>query len=744
MKPSHKTNLIFGIIVIFYAVYAGIYIFKTSFIVNGVRYFVLFDDAMISMKYAKNFAQGLGLVWNPGEYVEGFSNPLWVFFMSIFHVFPIPANLMSLPIQISGAVFLAATLFVVKKIGDLVSNSPYTGLIAATLTAFYVQLNTWSLLGMEVSLAALLTTLAGYMAIKAVKTESRFSPAIYLLTGFSTLLRIDLAVAYLGIWAYLVLFDSQNRMKHLAWGFFSLALFLGAQTAARRLYYGEWLPNTYYLKVSGVSMAIKLKAGIFFLTQFLWRWNPALFWLPFVFTAAKFLEARNKGLRARQALDTISPFIPMLLILVLYCGYSVYVGGDSWEKHGGANRFISTGLPLYFSATACAATWLVEKVRGRAAGETDLGQLDTLALLGVSAFALIGLVDLRSVADPEQPGHWIIANLIPLVVIIGLTSSLALPKRKQNFAVIASIGFMVIYLVTEALIRRSNAAGDLLGPAGWVNTLKTVAKVFAGLKAPMLWMPLSFAVFILRNKDKKWWFVTFGLFLLGLVTNIAYGSVFTSIQGGASNLLTSFIPAGVIVLAYLPVSSQRVQNASKSGFAGALAAIFLAAYLVNVNALRDMSSLNVWFLKERHIFIEGSERMVNISLVLNRIGDENAQVAVVTAGIIPYFSEMRFIDQLGKCDPVISRTAMLAQKDMLPGDYRAGHMKWDPSYSLGYLQPDIVAQLFNGYHNPDNLQHLAGYRAVTINKLPFYIRNDSDLIRWEEVPKGRPAWNPKP
>jgi arabinofuranosyltransferase len=35
------------------------------------------DDAFISFRYADNFAHGLGLVYNPGERVEGYSNFLW-------------------------------------------------------------------------------------------------------------------------------------------------------------------------------------------------------------------------------------------------------------------------------------------------------------------------------------------------------------------------------------------------------------------------------------------------------------------------------------------------------------------------------------------------------------------------------------------------------------------------------------------------------------------------------------------
>ena len=37
----------------------------------------LCDDAFISFRYARNLLEGHGLVFNPGEYVEGYSNFLW-------------------------------------------------------------------------------------------------------------------------------------------------------------------------------------------------------------------------------------------------------------------------------------------------------------------------------------------------------------------------------------------------------------------------------------------------------------------------------------------------------------------------------------------------------------------------------------------------------------------------------------------------------------------------------------------
>ena len=35
------------------------------------------DDAWISFRYARNFVEGLGLVFNPGERVEGYTNFSW-------------------------------------------------------------------------------------------------------------------------------------------------------------------------------------------------------------------------------------------------------------------------------------------------------------------------------------------------------------------------------------------------------------------------------------------------------------------------------------------------------------------------------------------------------------------------------------------------------------------------------------------------------------------------------------------
>ena len=42
------------------------------------------DDAFISFRYVKNFVNGEGLVFNPGERVEGYTNFFWILLLSIF------------------------------------------------------------------------------------------------------------------------------------------------------------------------------------------------------------------------------------------------------------------------------------------------------------------------------------------------------------------------------------------------------------------------------------------------------------------------------------------------------------------------------------------------------------------------------------------------------------------------------------------------------------------------------------
>ena len=327
-----RKNWLFILLLLIIAVYMCVYIYQTSFISNGTRYFVLFDDAMISMRFAKNFAEGNGLVWNPGETpIEGYTNLLWVIFMAIFHLFPIPAPKISLFIQLSGALFLLANLVFVKKIAEEITESSIAPYLAVILTALYVPLNNWSLQGMEVCVLVLLISAVGYLTIHSIKNE-KFSKWIYILLFIGTFIRMDMVVPYLVYWGFLIIFDSKNRMKHIIWGAGFLAFSLVSQSLFRYFYYGDVLPNTYYLKMTGMPLILRLKRGLFVLYKFIRELNWVLFILPFLVLLFRYDKST----------------LLLALVFLAQLAYSVYVGGDAWEHKGGANRYISVAIPLFF------------------------------------------------------------------------------------------------------------------------------------------------------------------------------------------------------------------------------------------------------------------------------------------------------------------------------------------------------------------------------------------------------------
>src|SRR5437667_5135679 len=72
------------------AAWSAWFIWRTSFVADGRRVFCLFDDAMISMAYARNLVEGHGLNWARwGAPVEGFTHPLWLALMVPIHWLPL-------------------------------------------------------------------------------------------------------------------------------------------------------------------------------------------------------------------------------------------------------------------------------------------------------------------------------------------------------------------------------------------------------------------------------------------------------------------------------------------------------------------------------------------------------------------------------------------------------------------------------------------------------------------------------
>jgi hypothetical protein len=125
-----------------------------------------------------------------------------------------------------------------------------------------------------------------------------------------------------------------------------------------------------------------------------------------------------------------------------------------------------------------------------------------------------------------------------------------------------------------------------------------------------------------------------------------------------------------------------------------------------------------------------------MGLVLNRITEERASIAVVTAGNIIYFAERNGIDMLGKSDKIIARSQPHANDGVLNNVedlFRPGHNKWDYQHSIVDLQPDIVAQVWGSSVEMDPFLIEGGYEYFEVDGFPIYIRIDSPFILWDEL-----------
>ena len=328
----------FAVIELALLAYAAAYIVRMSFVIDGVRYFTLADDQMISMRYAENLANGLGLVWNAGgPRVEGYTNLLWMLYMAIFHALGVPRHLISVCIELTGVACLLLNLVFVRSLALRISNGSHAAALAAVLlTAFYVPLDHWAFQGTEVGILALMVTACTWLALRSVGRHEA-PVGLYVLLGTTTLVRPDMLIFAVALVAGTYALDRSRRNVAIAAAI--LAAFAAAQTAFRLWYFGYPLPNTYYLKMDGFPFVRRIAHGLDM--AFLFFAESAMFTIILVRGRRRLRETPGTGL--------------LLSIVGLQVLYSIYVGGDAWEWWGGSNRFIAIAMPLFFVCVAVAA-----------------------------------------------------------------------------------------------------------------------------------------------------------------------------------------------------------------------------------------------------------------------------------------------------------------------------------------------------------------------------------------------------
>lgn len=294
----------------------------------------LCDDAYIAFRYVSNAHDGNGLVWNvePFAPVEGYTCFLWVMVLwaawSWFDVAPPEsANVVAI---VFGLCLLAVTAVAAARIRDR-SGRPLS-VLAVLLGLLFVATNrtflTWWTSGLETSLFNL--AFVSWVVLAFRRSERRRVGWLVLWStaaAVAALTRPDGLLLVCATAAVAVVTVVRGGMRALP-AMLSMAPLaaVAAHVIWRRSYYGEWLPNTYYAKVTEPWP----EAGARFLGCFLLE-HGAWLWPPLVLLWVVVELVRGPGKAIRGLADNLPGLAAVGALLFHLAYYVIRVGGDPFE-----------------------------------------------------------------------------------------------------------------------------------------------------------------------------------------------------------------------------------------------------------------------------------------------------------------------------------------------------------------------------------------------------------------------------
>jgi arabinofuranosyltransferase len=265
------------------------------------------DDAFITLRTVDNFINGYGLNWNPGERVQVYTHPLWMFLLSGFYALTHEAYLTTLAVSIllSLAVVILVSLAFTD---DLFSIS--IGLVILCLSPAFVE---YATSGLENPLTYFLLTLFLILFFRFEERPTNLQVFFLgLVASLAMVNRLDTGLFYLPA-LFMVLLKQRSwrsfwilvasSFPFLLWEAFSL------------LYYGFPFPNTAYAKLStGISQSDLFWQGWRYFEN-LYRWDPLTLFTILAGMSLAFIVGK-RGERAIAFGNLLSLF------------YILYIGGD--------------------------------------------------------------------------------------------------------------------------------------------------------------------------------------------------------------------------------------------------------------------------------------------------------------------------------------------------------------------------------------------------------------------------------
>jgi hypothetical protein len=306
-----------------------------------------FDDAYITLRYAENFVDGHGLVYNAGEYVEGYTNFLWTILLALFiWITPVEAPLLAVVgSMIAFAINLAVVWRISLKIAPPFHPRAFAFPISVALLAVQNTFTDYGTTGLETAFASLLVNL-GVLAL-ITRDDAKHTFWAGLCWILATLNRPDHALFYavgsavvLGVWIGPTWRARKSGLRAI-WreGVKPMATYAApfliwlAYAAWKLWYYGELLPNTYYAKSAYMTY---YSQGVIYALAF---HVSSHLWIVLVMLVALWPWRGPTNIPGRRFAVYVIPSV------LLYEFYVIRVGGDFME-----GRFYVTLIPLILLA----------------------------------------------------------------------------------------------------------------------------------------------------------------------------------------------------------------------------------------------------------------------------------------------------------------------------------------------------------------------------------------------------------
>ena len=210
------------------------------------------DDAFISYRYADNFARGEGLVYNPGERVEGYTNFLWTFGLAVAKMLGLNEIRLSVLVGLASAAGLIGLAFLVAREVDCDSFSP---LLASAFVALTPAMALEAVQGLETTFFAFLVASTAYARLRQSGGSSRF-PAVGILGALATLCRPEGLLVFAVVEAVPLLQRAGRQWRSRLRDWLVYAAIVGIHVGWRLSFYGELLPNTFFAKVGYTSAQV--------------------------------------------------------------------------------------------------------------------------------------------------------------------------------------------------------------------------------------------------------------------------------------------------------------------------------------------------------------------------------------------------------------------------------------------------------------------------------------------------------